>query len=285
MPAIFRSSFRRLAGQMLGWGVALGLLGLYLMTFYDIVAQQKDSLVELLSGYPPELLALFGEFGEIEAMFTPEGFLGIELFEFLPLILGIFALLTGSGLLAADEEKGTLDLLLAYPISRTGLFAGRVLAFVAALAGILGLMWLGLVVGRLWSTIDLSPAVLARPFYSAGAVILLFGSLGLLLSLLLPSRRAAASISGLALAASFFVTSLARVNPDLEPLTRLSPLTYYQGGDALLGLDAGRLVGLLAVSISFLVVAWWLFERRDIRVAGEGGWRWPWRPRPASRPA
>jgi hypothetical protein len=31
----------------------------------------------------------------------------------------------------------------------------------------------------------------------------------------------------------------------------------------------------LALAILFAIVAWWRFERRDIRVGGEGGWRRP----------
>jgi hypothetical protein len=41
----------------------------------------------------------------------------------------------------------------------------------------------------------------------------------------------------------------------------------------------GSLLGVAAV---FSTLAWWRFERRDVRVAGEGVWRWPLRRR---RPA
>ncbi len=53
-------------------------------------------------------------------------------FSLLPVIVGIFALIAGSGLIASDEESGRLDLILAHPPSRTALFWGRLLAFVGA---------------------------------------------------------------------------------------------------------------------------------------------------------
>ncbi len=31
------------------------------------------------------------------------------------------------------------------------------------------------------------------------------------------------------------------------------------------------------LSVLFAALAWWCFQRRDIRVGGEGGWRLPWR--------
>ena len=93
--------------------------------------------------------------------------------------------------------------------------------------------------------------------------------------MLVPSRRAAAMISGVVLVAGFFITGLARINEDLEAAARLSPLEYYQGGDAMDGLNGGWLLGLLAFAVLFAVLAWWRFLRRDIRVGGEGSWSRP----------
>src|SRR5574341_262492 len=272
MITIFRNAFTRSWGTILGWGLSLGLLAAYLMPFYNTLAEQKESLQKLLAAYPPELLAFFGD---MQKMFTPEGYLGVEFFSYMPLVLGIFAVLAGSGLLASDEENGTLDLVLAHPVSRTGLFFGRLLGFVVTTAGILALMWLGLVIGRNWSSIEFTAVELARPFVSLGAMLLLFGAFALGLSMLLPSRRLAATVSGLVLVASYFITSLSRITDDLKELAKLSPLNYYQGGDAIQKLNAEWMLGLLGVAVLFTLFAWWRFERRDIRVGGEGGWGLP----------
>lgn len=279
MLPIFLNTLARFRGAILGWGLSLALLGMYLMPFYDTLSKQQETLKTLLESYPPELMAFFGSTSNMTALFTPEGYLGFEFFSYLPLILGIFAVLAGSGLLVSDEENGTLDLVLAHPVSRSALFLGRLLGFFTVVAGILAVIWLGLVVGERSSIIDLSGSELARPFLSLGAVLLLLGTLALMLSLLLPSRRLAATVSGMALVASFFVTSLARLDEGLEALARFSPLNYYQSGVAILGLNGDWLLGLAGFAALFAVVAWWRFERRDIRVGGEGGWRWslPWR--------
>lgn len=279
MFPLFIHALTRSRGTILGWGLSLAVLGAYLMSFYDTLAEQQASLNQLLSNYPPELMAFFGDMTQ---MFTPEGYLTVEFFSYMPLILGIFAVLAGSGLLVGDEENGLLDLLLAHPVSRTAFFTGRLLALIATQLGILGLAWGGLVVGLRWSSIEIAPAELLRPFLGLFAVLSLFGSLALALSLLLPSRRLAATTAGLGLVASFFVTSLARVNEDLETLAKFSPLNYYQSGAAIRALNGEWLGGLLAVAALFTLIAWWRFERRDIRVAGEGSWRlagqWPWPP-------
>ncbi len=278
MRAAFTYALSRYRGQILGWGLSVGLLAVYMMPFYNTLVEQRQTLENLLASYPPELMAFFGDVG---TMFTPEGYLTVELLSYLPLLLGIFAVLAGSGLLASDEENGTLDLILAHPISRTALYLGRLLAFLVATVLILGLIWLGLIIGRTWSEIELGPVELALPFVSALAVVLVFGALAVLLSFVLPARRLAAMVAGMLLVASFFITSLARINDDLQALNRFSPLRYYQAGDAVHGLNGAWLAGLLGVALVMLALAWWLFQRRDIRVAGEGSWRLPrlrWRP-------
>ncbi|MBI3242732.1 MAG: ABC transporter permease subunit [Chloroflexi bacterium] len=284
MITVFLHTLARSRGAILGWGISLALLGMYLMTFYDTLAEQQETIMQLISSYPPELMAFFGDMSAL-TMFTPEGYLGFEFFSFMPLVLGVFAVLAGSSLLVADEENGTLDLVLAYPISRTALFMGRLLGLVAALAAILALTWSGLMIGRNWSSIELSGTELARPFLSLAAVLLFFGALALLLSMLLPSRNLAAMATGLILVASYFVTSLARIDDSLEKIARFSPLNYYQGGNAVVDLNGQWLLGLLGVAALFALLAAWRFQRRDIRVAGEGSWQWPllWG-KPAARP-
>jgi ABC-2 type transport system permease protein len=114
---------------------------------------------------------------------------------------------------------------------------------------------------------------MARPYVSLAAVMFFFGGLALLLSMVLPARRSAAMTTGVVLLASYFLTTLARLDTGLEPVARFSPIYYYQGGEAIEGLNALWLAGLLAVAGLFAILAWWCFERRDIRVVGEGGWR------------
>ncbi|MCK4472025.1 MAG: ABC transporter permease subunit [Anaerolineae bacterium] len=274
MMTIFRYTLRRFRGQILGWGLALALLGLLLISMYDSFAAEQEQFEELLKIYPSEITAFLGD---ISSMATPEGWVSLEFFSYMPLILGIFAVLTGSGLLVSDEENGRLDLIMAHPVSRAVLFLGRLLAFVAATVAILAICWLGLVVPMTWSSMDIGWGRMWLPLLSLLAELLLFGTLSLLLSMVLPSRRLAATTTGLLLVASFFITGLAKINEDLEPVARLSPLNYYQAQDAFHALNGAWLAGLLAAAAVFAALAWWRFWRRDIRVGGEGGWRLPWR--------
>ena len=280
MWTIIRRSLARSRGQILGWGIGLALLAAYLGSFYDTLAAQGESYQALLGSMPPQLMAFFGD---VTDMFTPVGYLTVYFFSYMPIVIGIFPVLAGSGLLASDEEAGTLDLVLAQPISRTRLFLGRVAGFVIGMTLILTMSWLGLAVTAPGSGLALGIGRLALPQVSFLAYLLVVGMLALLLSMLLPSRSTAATVSGLFLVGNYFVDSWTSLEPGLEPIAAVLPLAYLQGGRALEGLDWGSLGILLGAALAMGLLAWWRFQRRDIRVAGEGSWRLPGRGRPTAR--
>ncbi|GBD09696.1 hypothetical protein HRbin22_01956 [Candidatus Thermoflexus japonica] len=273
MKAIFRYTLSGFRWAIIGWGLGLGLLGGYLIPFYDTIFEQRAQWEELLRAYPRELLVFFGEIQDIG---DPATYLHAEFFSWLPLFLGFFTILAGSALLAGLEEGGQLDLFLGQPVSRRAFFTARVMAFLLATVAILGLAALGLFLARPLSRhLELGPGELLRPFLSLFALLWLFGTLAMGLSLVLPSRRAAAALTGTLLVAGFFLTALARLDERLEPLARLSPFTYYQGGEAIRSLQVDGLLGLLIASLVFLILAGWRFERKDLRVSGEGSWALP----------
>lgn len=273
MLTTLRYTLASMRGQILGWGLGLAALGLILVPFYDIFREQQADFMQMIDSYPPEFMAFFG--GDAASLATPEGYLGMYGFSLLPIIIGIFVVLAGSGLVASDEESGRLDLILAHPVSRTSLFWGRLAAFGAALLGILILGWFGFSVLLGSSTLDVSWGQMALPFLTVLAQGLVFGGLAVLLSMVLPSRRLAAAVAGVALTASYFASSMASLNENLAVMAQFLPYDYFQGGDAIQGLNVTWFLGLVAASVVLFALAWWRFLRRDIRVGGEGGWRLP----------
>ena len=276
MFAPFRYTLRRMRGQILGWGLSIAALAAMVIPFYDVFAGQQEQFMEMLKGYPPEFLAFFGDASDISVIATPRGFLQYYLFSMLPILLGIFALLAGSHLIAPDEERGRLDLILAHPVSRTSLFFGRLLALVVGSVAVIAVGWLGSVLMLATSAaMEVGAGEMALAFVPAVAQILIYATLALLLSQLLPAQRYASMITGIVLAASYVVASMSKLNPGLEAVANLMPYTYYQGAGAMNGLDWAPLLGLLGISLVFSLLSWWRFLSRDVRVTGEGSWRLP----------
>ena len=68
---------------------------------------------------PATLRSLFAATGA--DMSTPVGYIQIELMSFMgPLLVILYAVLAGSAAVAGEEDRHTLDLLLANPVSRAG---------------------------------------------------------------------------------------------------------------------------------------------------------------------
>jgi ABC-2 type transport system permease protein len=271
MRTTFLHSLRRYTGQIIGWGVGLALVGAYSMLLFDTLVKPgvQQQFEQLLSSYPPELMAFFGD---VSKMLTPAGYVDTLFFSYIPIIVCIFAILACANLLVGDEEKGILDLVLAHPVTRGMLFWSRLYAFCIAVILILAIAWLGFVIPLPRTSFEATPLELLLPFVSLFALMLFIGTLTLMLSLILPSLTWAAMLSGLILVASYFLTSLSRLSEDLKPIERFFPMHYYQGGQAMSQMDWAWFGILVGFSVLFSWIALWLFERRDIRVSGERGW-------------
>lgn len=264
----FKHTLRRLRGQILGWGIGLALYGLMMGALFASI-NRIEGLEEMIASYPPEVMAFFGD---MTAMTTPSGYFSAYYSSYMPVILGIFAVSAAAGLLAGDEERGTLDLVMGYPVGRAALFWGRALGYAVALGLILLIGYLGWLVALPMSDMNISAPALLRPFVPIYALTLLFGALALLLSLLLPSARMASMTAGGLLVANFLLVGLANLNDTLRPIVELTPFHFYQTGDAMDGINWVWALGLMAVALALIAAAGLLFGRRDIRVGGERGW-------------
>lgn len=267
----FRYTFLSFRGLILGWGLGIASLGLLIVSFFGVFMERQEDFIQLVESYPPEFLAFFG--GDAASLLTPEGYLGMYGFSMLPVIVGIFSVIAGSGLLVGDEEHGRLDLILSHPVGRTAFFFGRLLAFVAATIVILFVSWLGFCLPLIWSDMEIRWGQMALPFLPLLAQLLIYGTMALLLSMVLPSRNLAATVSGLVMVTSYFLTSMAGLTPALANIAKAFPYAYFQGTEAIHHLNLTWLFSLLAISLAMALLAWWRFLCRDIRLSGEGNLR------------
>lgn len=271
MFAIFKRKLLKNWLMILGWGIGLGSLGYLLFDIYGSIFQKSVDLQPFIDAFPEEFLAFFGD---VDSFLTMEGFLGLEFFSYMPVILGILVITSASSLISKKEEDGTLELVISQPISRSAVFWGKALALIMSVLLILLLTWAGMsVAANRIDTIDLTALELIKPFISLFAVLLVFMGFALFLSMIFSSGGTAGLVAGFFLIASYFITSLTRLDSDLAPINRFSPMKYYQGGEAINQLEINSLLILLGVGGVFLVLAWIVFLKRDLRFGGAGGLR------------
>ena len=124
---------------------------------------------------------------------------------------------------------------------------------------------------------------MAIPFLSLLAQTLIYISLGLLLSMFLPSRSLAAMVTGVVMVASYFISSMSFMDERLRDVATLLPYHYFQTVLSFQELNLTWLFALLGISALMLAAAWLRFLHRDIRLSGEGSWRVAFLPRQRKR--
>lgn len=269
----FRNTYLQLKWQIIGWGLGIASLGLMIVPFYEVFGGQQEQFKNMIENYPPEVLAFFG--GDAASVLTPEGYLKMYAFSMLPIIVGIFSLLAGSGLIVTDEERGRLDLIITHPVGRSNLFFGRFLGLLGAMISILLIGWLGFCVMLGQSGLGVTWGQIAVPLISLLVQLIVYAALAVLLSMLLPTRNLAAMGTGLVLVVSYFMTSFVFLDERLEMAARFFPHHYYQTALSFQELNLGWLFSLLGISAVMILLSWLLFIRRDIRLGGEGSWQLP----------
>ena len=263
---VLLKSLRDARRALMWWSIGLILLALMMMAFYPSIRESAEELEGYVEALSPEVMALFA--GEFTDMTSPEGFLNSQLyFLMLPMLFLIFAISYGSGATAGEEDKGTLDLLLANPVTRAQVVLEKFAAMVLAALVLAVAFWAALAIGADMVDMEIGLGRLAEATFSAMLLGLMFGTLALALGCASGNRGLSIGISSAAGIASYFLNALAPIVEAIEPLKELSPFHYFIDADPLSnGLNLGHAGVLLAVTAIFLAAALVTFERRDLTV-------------------
>jgi ABC-2 type transport system permease protein len=250
--------------SLLWW--MLGIVALVALTvaFYPSI-RDDASLSDYAEDLPESLRALFAG-GEVDIA-SPAGYLNSQVYALMaPLILLIFTIGAGAGAVAGEEERGTLDLLLAHPVRRRNYVIHRALALAVLVALLSAALLAAVALGSLAVDLEIGFDKLFAASASVGLLALLFGAAALAAGAIRPGRsRAIAVAAGLAVAAWIF-DGLAQTVDALDPWRPLSP--YYQAlGENPLreGIPWDGWAILAAGTALLVVVAAAGLERRDVR--------------------
>jgi ABC-2 type transport system permease protein len=237
------------------WGALLPIVyGTFGQTFKDIIA----------SGLIPEELTQFGG-GDI---FSLSGSIALGAIHPISLILNsIFAIGFATAAIAGERQRGTLEVLLARPVSRrtayvTLLVANLTFVGVALLATVAGAI-VGSAIGGVLDELALErlPLVWLNGFLLFGSI----AALGLAASASFDRLTPALGITVGIVVVMYFLEVLGTFWPDAKGLQPYS-LFHYYNPKAILegGVPAGEF-GLLAV-VGAVAIAWALYEfpRRDL---------------------
>ncbi len=267
MKAVFARTVRNHLRATTIWGTAVGVLLFVIVTGYyaqfgtDIVARQQALAEMMVLMESVRLIA-----GEPINIFTGGGFVTWRTLNFLPLIIGLWAILLATATTRGEEQCGATDLLLTTPHTRTQVLLGKWFGLVALALVLGGLMCLGLFVGSLpfepLSFIHTSLAI-----FNITAHAVMWGTASMVVAQWVRTRRGAAGITTLLMFIAWFANNVAETLQSLGWLKAITPFAAYAANKPLTDtwvLNAPAFALPIVLSGLLVIAAIVLFQRRDL---------------------
>ena len=194
MPTdVLVESVRERSRSLLWWG--LGIVGLVGVTvaFYPSI-RDDAGLSSFGEDLPESLRALFVG-GELD-LASPVGYLNSQIYAALaPLLFLVFSIGGGAGAVAGEEERGTLDLLLAQPVRRRDYVVQRFLALATLVAALTAVLLATVALGSALVDLEIGFDKLLAASVSVALLAVLFGAVALAVGAIRPGRAGAIAVA------------------------------------------------------------------------------------------
>ncbi len=265
--SIYTKTLRDYRVPILAWGIGLALVIYGTLAAYATQFTTPESQAGIVT-----LAETFRFIADPVEVTSPTGFVTWRSFGLLPVFLGIWAALAGARLTRGAEERGTLDTLLALPLTRTRYLVEGLAALATALALVGILIGLGALGGAAAVGAALSPGAALLAGLNVGLGALVGGALALLIAQFTPRAGTASGLAIALLLLSWLLDGVSRTIAGTAWLGRLSPYHLYSDNKPLIADRPASLGGYLGLALLALLAAALsvaIFGRRDL-----GGVAW-----------
>lgn len=214
---------------------------------------------------PPKAVSAF--LGGNPDFFSPAGWLSAAMIH--PLTIAIMtgaALTVSAGAVAAEVERGSIDLELARPVGRRPFLLGKAAASLATvtaveLGGLVGVLVARVTIHRM---AEISIGHVMAAFLGSWVLFVSFAMVGLLISARTSLRAKAVGAAVGFVVAGFFANFIALLIDAISSLRFVSPFHYFDPGGFLAGEGLWKLSVLAAMALVALVAAVQWFVNRDL---------------------
>lgn len=270
MPLFLQFFKDRKSGHFF-FSLGLILYGLMLAASMPAVLENKEMFEKLLSAYPEKVLTFLAGSGiDFSTLLTKEGYLTMEFFAlWFPIILFAYIISYTVSVISKDYESGTIEPLLAQPVTRTRIIVER---FLAVTIGLFSLSFI--TVFSLWILLKLYDQALAFTGLLAVGIhafcfVLVFGAINLFFTSVFLEKGKALGISIGIFVLMHVANALSDSVEFLDKIKFLSLFNYYKIYQALL-LDPFPLKETLlfvGIVVVLFVSSIFIFKGKDIAVS------------------
>jgi ABC-2 type transport system permease protein len=267
LGSVFAKTVRDSRRSTLIVGVAIGIL--LIIVAAGIISQfstaeAREEIGNIVDAVPPIMQGLAGPPVNVE---TLGGYIQYKYGGFLPLVTGLWLILVLSATLAGESSRGSLDFLLAEPISRRRVAWEKILGHVVMLALAMVLVGIATALAGSFATLPGDEISVGAAFSFAawlGLMALAAGSVAFVLAPFV-GRGSAAGLAGAVMLGGFLINGYQGAIPELAPFANLTWFGWTVDHIPLAGMfDWASLALVAAFSLLLLVIGVEAFARRDL---------------------
>lgn len=264
LHSVWAKSLRDQRRALLSWGLALVLLvGMY-AAFYPSM-HRNNAYGDLVDQMPDALRNLFTAGTGVD-LTSGAGYVYMEMLSFMaPTLLLLYAIGAATQAIAGEEDRRTLDLLLATPLTRARLVLQKCLALAAGIVALAAAMGVALVAFGAAAGMGLANSNVVAAMVHLALLTAVFAGLALLVGAATGNLALARGVAAGAAVASYLVNGFAPSVSWLHPLQKGSPFYQFLGHDPIRHGFSLASLGVAAATVAVLVAASvWTFRRRDV---------------------
>ena len=271
--SIYRNVLTLAKVGVVAWSVVLVLWALLVVWIYPSLGDTGVNFEDYLDAMPEQLRAAMGIAGPEETAlvfqagaFTYEGYVHIEYISWLPLLLGIYAVVYCGGLVSKEVERGTLDVVLSQPVERTTFLLSKLAGFLTLALAATGSSTIAVLLGALTIGEDANVTNLVAVHVVSFLLVAAIAGYSTLASCISLDPGRSLAVAGVLTAVSYFANVLGSAVEAVGFLKYVSLFYYY---DSLQVLAEGAVnwagiavyVGVFTVTTAAAVL---VFRRKDL---------------------
>ena len=253
--------------SLLLYGLGLALLVGITVGVYPTVREDSAAFTQLLRSMPQGMMSFLGS-SSVSELLSPAGFINSRVNASIgAVVLAVFAISLGTAAVAGEEDRRTMDLLLATPTPRRRIVLARFAAMATLVGIVAATITLVVVVANPLVDLGLPLVNVLASNVELALLALVFGSMALAVGGVSGRRGLTIAITAGTTVATFFVNGLAALVHWLQGPQKVTPFYWLQRSDPLAnGLSWQDTAIMVLVIAAFVATALWGFERRDITV-------------------
>lgn len=249
------------------WSIGMAVLVVGIASAYPSARDSGEGLESYMDSLPDGVVELFGATAGIG---TPVGYLNSQLYaNMLPLLLIVMGIGAASWAVAGAESDGTLEMLLANPVTRTRVAIERLLGLVL-LTGVVALVATvaAVAVAPAFGLDDVGAGALAGAGLAAWLLALAFASVSFGVGAATGSKSAAIGAGAGLAAGTYVLFGMTGFVDQVSALKWASPWFWFLDADPLSGLTSAFWWEAVALPVAVCLVACaagvWRLTRRDL---------------------